>query len=170
MGLRSSKKMKSKCVKSILEQKPHFLIGSPMCAACSALQVLNKWRMALEKWDALWEKGKRHMRLAVKLYRLQEEAGRFFLHEHPNSVSSWKLPEVMTLMSDPGITKSAAHLRRYGMTSKDGEGVGCVKKPTGFITNSIHLRDQLQRTCMGEHRHVQLVGGRAKACQIYPQK
>ena len=23
---------------------------------------------------------------------------------------------------------------------------------------------------MGGHRHVQLVGGRAKACQIYPQK
>ena len=126
--------------------------------------------MAPGKWDALWEKGVRHMRFAVKLYRLQAEAGRLFLHEHPNSASIWKLQEVMTRMSDLGTTKSVAHLCRYGMTSKDGEGVGCVKKPTGSLTNSIHLKDQLQKTCMGGHRHVQLVGGRAKPCQIYPRR
>ena len=102
--------MRSKCVKIILEQKPHFLIGSPMCTAFSALQGLNKWRMAPEKRDALREKGVGHMRFAVKLYRLQAEAGRFLLHEHPNSASSWKLQEVVTLMSDLGITKSMAQL------------------------------------------------------------
>ena len=73
-------------------------------------------------------------------------------------------------MSDLGITKSVAHLCRYVMTSKNGDDVGCVKKPTGFLINSIHLMDQLQKTCMGGHRHVQHVGGRAKACQIHPQK
>ena len=162
--------MRSKCVRNMIEQTPHFLIGSPMCTALNAIQGLNRWRMAPGKWDALWEKGIRHMRFAVKFYRLQAEAGRFFLHEHPNSASRWKLREVMTLMSDLGITKSVAHLCRYGMTSKDGEEVGCVNKPTGFLTKSIHLKDQLQKTCTGGHRHVKLVGGRAKACQIYPQK
>ena len=82
------------------------------------------------------EKEISHMRFAINFYRLQAKAGRFFLHEHPNSASSWKLPEVMTFMSDLGITKSVAHLCRYGMTSEDGEGVECIKTPTGFVTNS----------------------------------
>ena len=56
------------------------------------------------------------------------------------------------------------------MTSKDGEGVGCCRKPTGLLAISIHLKDQLQKTCMGGHRHVQLVGIRNKTCDIYAQK
>ena len=36
---------REKCVKHIMEQKPQFPIGSPMCTAFSALQGLNKWRV-----------------------------------------------------------------------------------------------------------------------------
>ena len=30
--------------------------------------------------------------------------------------------------------------------------------------------DCLSHKCLGGHRHVQLVGGRARACQVYPDK
>ena len=36
---------RNKCVREILEQRPFFLIGSPMCTAFSILQGLNKARM-----------------------------------------------------------------------------------------------------------------------------
>ena len=65
-----------------MKQKPLILIGLPMCTALSALQGLDKWRMSPAKGDALMEKGLRHMTLAIKLYRLQAEQGRWFLHEH----------------------------------------------------------------------------------------
>ena len=75
--------------------------------------------MSKEKWDALWEKGVRHMRCALKIYQLQVEGGRFFIHEHPNSASSWKLPEMMKLMDDLGIEKTVGHMCRFGMKSQD---------------------------------------------------
>ena len=161
---------RDKCMRHVIEQRPNFLIGSPMCTAFSILQGLNKWRMNPKKWDAMMEKGLRHMRFAVKLYRLQAEQGRWFLHEHPNSASSWKMPEMQRLMNDLGIQKTVAHMCRYGMQSSDEAGAGKVKKPTGFLTNSDMLADCLSLKCMGGHRHVQLMGGRARACQVYPDK
>ena len=58
----------------------------------------------------------------------------------------------------------------YGMQSKDEHGSGKVKKPTGFLTNSAILADCLSLKCLGGHRHLQLLGGRARACQVYPDK
>lgn len=77
---------------------------------------------------------------------------------------------MVALMSDLGISKTNAHMCRYSMTSSDDMGVGLVKKPTGFLTNSHHLREQLTKTCPGNHRHVQLTEGKTKACQVYPEK
>ena len=110
------------------------------------------------------------MRFAIKLYRLQSEQGRWLLHEHPNSATSWKMPEMQSLMSDLQIQKTVGHMCRYGMQSKDEHGSGKVKKPTGFLTNSEMLADCPSLKCMGGHRHIQLLGGRARACQEYPDK
>ena len=59
---------------------------------------------------------------------------------------------------------------RYGMHSKDEQGIGMVKKPTGFLSNSEFVRTQLQNKCLGGHRHIALLGGKARACQVYPDK
>ena len=110
------------------------------------------------------------MRLAMKPYRLQAEGGRYFLREHPNSATSSKMKEVLRLMSDLQLEKTTAHMCRYGMRRTDESGGGRVTKPTGFLTNSIYLRDQLSKKCMGGHNHIQLLGGRAKACQVDQEK
>ena len=123
---------RDKCLRHVKEQEPEFLIGSPMCTAFSVLQGLNRWRMNPDKWNALIEKGLRHMRFAIKLYRLQAESNRFFLHEHPSSATSWKMPEMLKLMSDLNVEKSVAHMCRYGMKSADEFGGGHLKKPTDF--------------------------------------
>ena len=101
---------RAKCLKHIQEQKPEFLIGSPLCTAFNIIQGLKKWRMNPDKWNALIEKGLRHMRCAVQLYRLQAEGGRYVLHEHPNSATSRKMPEVLRLKSDLQLEKTTAHV------------------------------------------------------------
>ena len=141
-----------------------------MCTAFNALQGLNRNRMSKGKWDALWEKGVRHMQVAIQIYKLQVESGRYFIHEHPNSASSWKIHEMTKFMSERGVDKVVGHMCRFGMNSRDHDGDGPVKKPTGFLSNSEFLRNQLSRKCLGGHRHVALLGGRAKACQVYPDK
>ena len=107
---------------------------------------------------------------AIKLCRIQEDAGRFFMREHPSSASSWKIPEMVALMQDVKIDEINAHMCRFEWLSEDEAGIGLAKKRTGLLTNSEHLREQLSKTCLGGHRHVHLMGGKAKACRVYPPK
>ena len=44
-----------------------------------------------------YEKAREHVRFCIKIYRMQMEAGRMFMHEHPTGASSWKLPEMDSL-------------------------------------------------------------------------
>ena len=44
-----------------------------------------------------------------------------------------------------------------------------VKKPTGFMSSSRYIIQELDRKCTGDHDHVPLVGGRAAGATIYPQ-
>ena len=46
--------------------------------------------------------------------------------------------------------------------------MGLVKKPTGFMTSSRHIANELDKSCDGGHAHVPLMAGRAAAAQVYP--
>ena len=65
----------------------------------------------------------------------------------------------------------------FGLKSQDMLGEAPAKKPTRFLTNSYHVGEALAVRCQNakrefrdQHRHVQLMQGRAQAAQIYPQK
>ena len=110
------------------------------------------------------------MRFAIKLYRLQAEQGRWLLHEHPSSATSWRMPEMQSLMNDLHIQKTVGHMCRYGTQYKNEHGSGKVKQPTGFLTNSAMLADSLSLKCLGGHGHMQRLGGKRENCQWYPDK
>ena len=76
---------------------------------------------------------------------------------------------MISLMADLKIRKINAQMCRFKMFSEHEMGRGLVKKPTGFLTNSEHMKNQLDKKCLGGHRHVHLLGGRTKACQVYPE-
>ena len=46
---------------------------------------------------------------------------------------------------------------------------GPVKKPTGFMTSSRCISEELDRKCDNSHQHIPLVGGRAAGAAIYPE-
>ena len=124
--------------------------------------------MGEKKYDAMMENGRRHLEFAAQLYEAQSKAGRYYLHEHPASASSWKEPAIQNLINNHGGILTTAHLCQYGMKSTDQLGEDLVKKPTKFLTNSICISKWLDRKCSGGHRHVQLIGGRAGPCEVYP--
>ena len=111
-----------------------------------------------------------HTVFAIKLYRIQAEAAKYFINEGPRSTSSWKLQEVQELLHDPNTNQTNTDMRRFGMMIEDKIGDGLVKKPTGFLTNSEHVKEQLSKKGTEGHRHVQLMEGKARACQVYPEK
>ena len=114
------------------------------------------------------EHGRSHLEFVCELYKIQSSSGRYFLHEHPASASSWKEDCVQQCLKLPGAMLVTTDLCNFGMMIQDMHGPGLVKKPTKFMTNSVHIAKWLDVRCQGGHRHVQLIGGRAKQCEVYP--
>ena len=147
-----------------------LLIGSPMCTAFSRLQQLNYPKVPPEEVQERIKYGKRHLDFCIELYTIQMNNGIYFLHEHPWTATSWNYKPMQNLMQKNGVIKVRGDMCMFDMVQEDGEGVGQIKKPTGFVTNAPEIAKQLQRVCNGRHRHIQLVGGRAKCAQVYPDK
>ena len=92
------------------------------------------------------------------------------------TATSWKMPEVEKVAKMPGVEVVRTDMCRFGMLSKDELGVGLVKKPTNMMTNSPEVGRRLAKRCSNkgasecdQHRHVQLVNGRASHAQVYPR-
>lgn len=122
------------------------------------------------KWNALWEWGMRHLLFVLELYDIQVMAGRYFVHEHPYAAASWWVPEMFEFMAKHHLVRIRSCMCRFGMVSTDSTGTGLVKKPTGYLKNSAHIRRQLEVDCLGGHRHVHLMNVCAAAAQIDPEK
>ena len=45
-----------------------------------------------------------------------------------------------------------------------------VKKPTTFMTNAGGIATRLSRQCKKIHKHINLIGGKAKAAEVYPDQ
>ena len=167
----SKKVCRDKAWDMIVKLKPFLLVGSPPCTAFSSLQnFLRCLPGGNEKVDRAIEAAKIHVEFCIKLYKYQIREGRYFLHEHPMTASSWRLERVEEISRSPLVYKTKTHMCRFGMKSEDEQGVGLVKKPTTMMTNSLEVHRELDKQCIGGHRHVQLLGGKAKACAVYPRE
>ena len=143
----------------------------------SQLQALNrhlqKNDVALNKnVEKALEEATQHSDFCAMLYQHQLRHGRHFLHEHPWGASSWKVKIMQEMLADGRVYHAQAHMCRLGMEShvkeKNGEK-GLAKKPTGFMSSSECIVQELANKCMGGHKHLHLMGGRAAAAQVYPQ-
>ena len=124
--------------------------------------------MRPDNWDKMREHGKKHLKFACELYKIQHSAGRYFIHEHPDTANSWEEHCVQQVMNLKGVVTVKSHMCQFGMTSVNEEGDGLVKKPTRYMTNAPLIAEELERFCTGDHRHVHLLGGRAAKAAIYP--
>ena len=61
------------------------------------------------------------------------------------------------------------HMCAFGLKSWDEDGEGLVKKPTRVLTNLPSIATALSRKCTGDHRHVHLMSGKAKAAAQYTE-
>ncbi len=133
------------------EQGPYVLIGSPMCTQFCTWQALNaarssdKQAIQRAKTAAIV-----HMEFVAELYEMQLDAGRFFLHEHPQWATSWQLPKIQALMQRTGVTRVRGDQCQFGAEIKSGQHKGDpIMKPTGFMTNSPMIAKALNVRCEG---------------------
>ena len=158
----------------VLREKPMLLIGSPMCTAFSAWQELNKHKRDPETLQKEWNRAMVHLNFVCELYKLQDEHGRYFLHEHPVGASSWKEVCIREVMALDGVARANGDQCQYGQEDRDGNP---IKKPTGWMSNSEETLKALSRRCSGRNgecsrakggRHTTCNGQTARRAAIYP--
>ena len=153
----------------VSKSKPFMLIGSPPCTAFSQLQGLNNHKRDPEIVKKEFADACAHIKFCFEMYELQRKAGRFFMHEHPSSARSWNLPEVLEMLLKEEVELVEVDMCDFGMTASDEYGEALVRKRTKVLTNSSEVAKRIARKCNGQHRHVHLIGGKAKRAQLYPR-
>ena len=148
--------------------KPGLLVASPPCTLFSALQHLAG--DTSRRNEEAWKDAVEMVNFAVRMCREQMRAGRKFVFEHPLCATSWKVTDLKELMKAEKVNQVVAHQCAYGLVSEDKLGVAPAMKPIRFLTNSSAIAERLQRRCTRDHRHVQLLGGRAAAAAKYPKE
>ena len=171
----SDKKVQSRIVKLVAEGRPLFIIGSPPCTAFSIIQNINKERRDEKKVQKELEEAKEHIRFSIKLYRMQLEGNRFFVHEHPVAATSWQMKEIIELMMEDGVGVTTFDMCQFGMVAtKDGKE-GPVQKTTRIMSNSREVLKRINVRCPNKggpgerHQHVVLEGGLTRKAQVYPK-
>ena len=133
--------------KHVKEDEPLLLIGSPMCTMFSHIQNLN-WGRSVMGDQAMWARLQvaiNHMEFVCQLYEEQHRRGRYFLHEHPMTASSWELACIRRLAAKIGVYIVRSDLCQFGLTSKDAQGEAPAKKPTYFMTDSATIAKLVTR-------------------------
>ena len=170
--------MCEKALRLIDEQKPYMLVGSPPCTNVCAWRHLNaaKHGWSKEEIKRREEAADVHLQFVYKLYRIQIDQGRYFLHEHPDGAGSWKNPYILDLWNHESVERVTGDQCQYGQ--HDGKG-NPVKKPTGWLSNSKHVLRALGRRCSGTGgscsrprggRHAHAEGRVARQAAVYPFK
>ena len=109
------------------------------------------------------------IRTCVQACKLQMEMQKHFIHEHPKGSTSWKMPEVQSVASDPRVYSMDGPMCRWSIKargSKDKEEF--TRKQTRWLTRS-EIADVLRGDgrWKDDRRHVHM-SGKSEAASEYP--
>ena len=103
------------------------------------------------------------MNFCCELYRLQAEAGRYYLHEHQASAASWQLEEVQQLLRSDGAEQVVGDQCQYGQEIAESRP---VKKPSRWLSNSPEILNELKTRCLGRAGDCSRPGGGSHAVTL----
>ena len=99
---------------------------------------------------------KEHVKFCLEIYKMQMYAGRYFLHEHPNSASSWSMPEVVDMVAHADVDVVACDMCAYGLKVTDEIGGALVENRTRLMGNSSKIIKRVGLQC--KNRTAQATG------------
>ena len=163
--------MRNRAFRRVMEEKPLVLITGTMC---------TNWSIAMNSdWGRLgaYERKKRlnnikiHLGFVCTLHLLQHREGRYFIHEHPRSATSWREPCMQNVMRRTGAILTTLDQCMYGLVQKVGSETLPARRATTLMSNMPAVQATLSTRCDGQHRHVVLAGGtRTRETLKYPEK
>ena len=137
---------RQKAMEILERDQPALVIGSPECKMFSGLQNLTKWTG--RKQEKL-EKAKRHLEFICKVYRKQIDQGRWFLHEHPCTATSWSEKCVLDIMRMDTISTTITDQCMFGLRTWGVDGRPMpAKKKTRFMSNANEILSAINKNVM----------------------
>ena len=129
-----------KCEALIEELQPLLLIGSPVSQVLNQLIHLNRGHFSKETWADLEAQLEEHLQFFVRIYHKQQDAGRWWCHEHPSEAWSDDSASVKSLLSQKDTRLVSPEDCSYKLIVVDLNNEGeLVLKPAGWLTNSERL-------------------------------
>ena len=151
------------------ECDPDWVVGSPPCTAFSLLNHgLNYPKMDQVIVTTKIAEVLIHLKLVCAMYKRQIKRGKWFLHGHPRSATSWHCDAIKRILRMPGVSTSVMDQCMYGCTSigPDKQHTPALKH-TRWMINSPEMLEMLTRKCDKSHKHQHLKGGRAAAAAFF---
>ena len=163
------RKLTLDCIQRILF---FFVFLSPPCTMFSELQRLfNRKKADPVKWERRMKQALVYIFHSMQAAKIQISRNRFFMFEHPQKASSWRLPMVEEVASMPGVQIISFDMCACGMVSPLGEP---IRKRTKLMTNHPGLATEISKyQCCKKHKHRAIEGSElghslSKWAQVYP--
>ena len=115
------------------------------------------------------------------MYAYQVAHGRYFLHEHPLTATSWREDCINDIQKLPGVGVRTCHQCQLGAetatAARGSPAHAPIRKATRFMSNSDSILNELDRRCSGKAgqcsrrgggQHAQCMGKTARMAAIYP--
>ena len=77
-------------------------------------QEMNHRKMNPDLVEELRREAVKHLRFGIGLYKIQLDGGRHFLHEHPETATSWMDPYMIKLLNEKLVNTSVSDQCEYG--------------------------------------------------------
>ncbi len=143
----SKREVRERAKKLIRDTEPLLVIGSPPCTMFSQMQNISKGRREEEEFNRKLYIAKEHVKFCLEVYMIQMRAGRYFMHEHPHTASSWDMPEVLQLAAEYGVDMTTCDMCAFGLTVKDPHGEALAEKRTRIMSNSPEILKRVSLQC-----------------------
>ena len=152
-----------------------FIIGTPMCTRWCTWQHVNDTRRDPKIVERELVRARVHLAFMCEIYQTQEDAGRYFLHENPDSSGSWDEECVQDILNLEGVATITGDRCQYGQ-EHDGDP---VRKATCWMSNSPEVLKKLGKRCVGRGgqcsrpkggKHRQATGDVTEGTGIFPFK
>ena len=139
-------------------EQPELLAGSPpsddfnsLLSTCTESQEVSK--LKTERIEPTY----------VQAYKLQIAMEKHFVHEHPKDSTSWEMPEVQSLVSDPTVHSIDGPMCRWSLKARgSNEKVEFMRKQTRWVIAEV-LRGEGR--WKRDRRHVHMTGKPETACE-----
>ncbi len=164
-------KVKDEIRRCIWTGEPDLVVGSPKCGPFSQINDIND--QAAEAAIAKKKMVIEHLKFTFECCAIQmQESNKYVLFEHPRASKPWKryiINEAEARLGMKIYRCDQCYFATQEHTDRHGTS-GLIKKPTGFMTNCRKVGDNLSKTGMACHEHVDVFGDlsqKSQACSVH---